>query len=272
MKSSTFWINVISPTEVIIYEEISTNHPNCIHSQFRNPFSLQSNVLAATQYSSKRSQEVKLIWRKSMKQHAFTAPTGARFSKHLGTRYGSNTETANVIWYTDAHEKLYLKNLHMYSIYYHVTNQNQNLQGWIWKGYMEPISNSSSSSTSGKTRIDNAHQSLNDRVQDVLSLFLGTKYSKSASEYIDTDPEAVVQNPDPRTTAQKQSSISIMHSTTLDNNVPAIQQLKANKITFKQYVANDLKKQSINPENYSGYTIGISCSDELGDYSVLLYK
>lgn len=197
-------------------------------------------------------------------------------SKHSGTRYGYNRETVNTIWYTDAHEKLYLKNLHMYSIYYHVTNQNQNLQGWIWKGYLKPTSTnpkgSTSTNNSGKASIDNTHQSISSRVQDVLSLFPGTKYSQSASEYLDTDSEDIVQNPDPRSAAQKQDSVNITHSTTLDTRVSAIKQLKTNQITFKQYVANDLKKQNIVPINYSGYTIGISCRDELGDYSILLYR
>lgn len=155
-----------------------------------------------------------------MSQHAFKASTGARFSKHLGTRYGYNRETANTIWYTDAHEKLYLKNLHMYSIYYHVTNQKQNLQGWIWKGYLKPTSinpkGSTSTNNSGKVNFNNTHQSISSRVQDVLSLFPGTKYSQSASEYLDTDSEDIVQNPDPRSAAQKQDSVTITHSTTLE--------------------------------------------------------
>ncbi len=110
-------------------------------------FTYPSTVSATSQYSAKRSRKVKLIWRKSMGRHAFLAPTGARFSKHLGTRYGYNTETADVTWYTDAHEKLYLKNLNMYSIYYHVTNSDQSLQGWIWKGYMKPVNNNNEDET-----------------------------------------------------------------------------------------------------------------------------
>ncbi len=126
-------------------------------------FTYQSTAFATSQYSAKRSHEVKLIWRKSMGRHAFLAPTGARFSKHLGTRYGYNTETADVTWYTDAHEKLYLKNLNMYSIYYHVTNADQSLQGWIWKGYMKPApvaadgaSTSSNDNSSNTTNSDSS--------------------------------------------------------------------------------------------------------------------
>ncbi|MFD1124112.1 hypothetical protein ACFQ22_01880 [Lentilactobacillus raoultii] len=123
-------------------------------------FATQPTASAASQYSAKRSHEVKLIWRKAMGRHAFTAPTGARFSKHLGTRYGYNTETANVAWYTDAHEKLYLKNLNMYSIYYHVTNSDQSLQGWIWKGYLKPANDDSTSAGSdGSSNANNDNSS-----------------------------------------------------------------------------------------------------------------
>ncbi len=236
----------------------------------------QVTANAASQYSAKRSHEVKLIWRRSMGTHAFKAPTGARFSKHLGVCYGYNPQTADVTWYTDAHEKLYLKNLRMYSIYYHVTSKS-GLQGWIWKGYMKPVNGTTSNpgngnSGSGTSSINNSTQSTNSKVQDVLSLFPGTNYSKAASAFIDADPEEIVQDPDPRNAKQKQDSVSIMHSTTLDDYVPVIHQLKTNQISFKQYVINDLKKQGINSNNYAGYTIGISCNDNIGDYGILLYR
>ena len=94
-----------------------------------------------------------------MGTHAFKAPTGARFSKHLGVCYGYNPQTADVTWYTDAHEKLYLKNLRMYSIYYHVTSKS-GLQGWIWKGYMKPANGTTSNpgnSNSGSATGNNSN-------------------------------------------------------------------------------------------------------------------
>ncbi|GAY72374.1 lysin [Lentilactobacillus kosonis] len=88
------------------------------------------------QYSASRSQSVKLIWRTSMKSHAFYTTKGARYSKHLGTRYDYNKNLPNVTWYTDAHEKLYKKNTGKYAIYYHVRSNDNAHGGWIWRGYL----------------------------------------------------------------------------------------------------------------------------------------
>ncbi|MFC6275020.1 hypothetical protein ACFQET_05770 [Levilactobacillus tangyuanensis] len=92
---------------------------------------------ANSQYSAKRSKSVRLVWRKSMKRHAFQATTGARYSKHLGIRYSNNDVTPTVTWYTDAHEKLYKKNKGHNAIYYHVKSADGTLQGWIWRGYLK---------------------------------------------------------------------------------------------------------------------------------------
>ncbi|WP_341778215.1 hypothetical protein [Levilactobacillus sp. HBUAS70063] len=92
---------------------------------------------ANSQYSAKRSKSVRLVWRKPMKQHAFTATQGARYSRHLGIRYSNNDVTPTVTWYTDAHEKLYKKNKGYSAIYYHVKSADGTLQGWIWRGYLK---------------------------------------------------------------------------------------------------------------------------------------
>lgn len=110
---------------------------------------------ANQQYSAKRSNSVRLIWRNSMKQHALHASTGARYSKHLGIRYSNNDVTPNVTWYTDAHEKLYNKVRHTYAIYYHVKNLDGSLQGWIWRGYMKngnaPVQSNTKATTNKNT-------------------------------------------------------------------------------------------------------------------------
>jgi hypothetical protein len=261
-------------------------------------FTFQANVNAASQYSAKRSHEVKLIWRKAMGKHAFTAPTGARFSKHLGTRYGYNTETADVTWYTDAHEKLYLKNLHMYSIYYHVANSDQSLQGWIWKGYMKPTNVNSGSTTDSGNSTQNdtggtgsssdnsngantSNKYLNNNAKTILSLFKGTKYDDKVSQWLNAEPDEYHDNPEPLTDTQKSTEVDFGVTTTLDDYVPAIHQLKTNQITFKQYVLNDLKKQNCNFTAYAGYNIGIKAYEGddsmdsytgIGDYSIVLYK
>lgn len=96
---------------------------------------------ANSQYSAKRSNSVRLIWRKSMGRHAFKATTGARYSRHLAVRYGNNAATSNVTWYTDAHEKFYKKAQGHNAIYYHVKSADGTLQGWIWRGYLKAIKN-----------------------------------------------------------------------------------------------------------------------------------
>lgn len=89
------------------------------------------------QYSASRSKSVKLIWRTSMGRHAYKATDGARYSKHLGMRYGYNSDMPDVTWYTDAHEKLYKKNSGHYAIYYHVKSADGQHGGWIWRGYLK---------------------------------------------------------------------------------------------------------------------------------------
>lgn len=112
---------------------------------------VQLTITAASQYSVARSNDVKLIWRQPMGRYAYIATTGARYSEHLGTRYGNNADTAKVTWYTNAHEKLYFKDSHTYAIYYHVTNADQSLQGWIWNGYLKPTTSTSTPTNSGNT-------------------------------------------------------------------------------------------------------------------------
>lgn len=102
---------------------------------------------ANSQYSSVRANSVRLVWRRSMGQHTYTATQGARYSKHLGVRYSNNDVTPTVTWYTDAHEKLYRKNKGSSAIYYHVKSADGTLQGWIWRGYLKKTGRTSSTTT-----------------------------------------------------------------------------------------------------------------------------
>lgn len=88
------------------------------------------------QYSASRSKSVKLVWRSNMGRHAYKTTDGARYSKHLGMRYGYNSDMPDITWYTDAHEKLYMKNSGHYAIYYHVKSADGQHGGWIWRGYL----------------------------------------------------------------------------------------------------------------------------------------
>lgn len=97
------------------------------------------SIQMTNQYSTKRSQNVRLVWRKSMGRHAYkNKQLGGRYSKHLGMRYSVNTMTGHITWYTDAHEKLYDKTKKKATIYYHVRNADNSKSGWIWRGYLTP--------------------------------------------------------------------------------------------------------------------------------------
>lgn len=92
---------------------------------------------SASSYSATRSKSVRLVWRASMKRHAYHTTAGARYSKHLGIRYGYNKSLPNVTWYTNQHEKLYRKSKGDTIIYYHVNSADGKHGGWIWRGYLK---------------------------------------------------------------------------------------------------------------------------------------
>ncbi|WP_225353287.1 hypothetical protein [Secundilactobacillus paracollinoides] len=92
---------------------------------------------STSSYSASRSNSVKLVWRASMKKHAYHTTAGARYSKHLGIRYDYNKNLPNVTWYTNQHEKLYRKSKGDYIIYYHVNTADGKHGGWIWRGYLK---------------------------------------------------------------------------------------------------------------------------------------
>ncbi len=99
--------------------------------------SLGTTASAKSQYSARRANSVRLVWRTSMKRHAMTATKGSRYSKHLGTWYGYNSSLSDVTWYTNAHEKLYDVATGKYLIYYHVNSADGQHGGWIWRGYLK---------------------------------------------------------------------------------------------------------------------------------------
>jgi len=142
---------------------------------------------ANSQYSAKRSNSVRLVWRKSMKRHAFTATQGARYSKHLGIRYSNNDVTPSVTWYTDAHEKLYKKYKGHNAIYYHVKSADGTLQGWIWRGYLKAPKNTNASkpaNTSNNTT-DADPQAVDSKALSQ-SLFPNSKYDQELSDQANT--------------------------------------------------------------------------------------
>ncbi|WP_203639959.1 hypothetical protein [Levilactobacillus wangkuiensis] len=113
--------------------------------------SVSQSVSANQQYSAARSRSVRLMWRRSMRQHSYTATTGARYSKHLGLRYSNNDVTPTVVWTTDAHEKLYNKRKGTTPIYYHVKSADGTLSGWIWRGYLKAATTATTPATTKTT-------------------------------------------------------------------------------------------------------------------------
>lgn len=95
------------------------------------------NSALASNYSARRANSVKLVWRHKMGRHAYHTSRGARYSQHLGVKYSNNNDLPNVTWYTDAHEKLYNKTKHTSAIYYHVKSGDGRHGGWIWRGYLK---------------------------------------------------------------------------------------------------------------------------------------
>lgn len=147
--------------------------------------SVRSQAATTSQYSAKRSRNVRLVWRKSMGRHAYhNQQRGARYSQHLGTKYGVNTTTGQVTWYTDAHEKLFNKTTKKSAIYYHVKNADHSMNGWIWRGYLTPTIGSSSQDTLALRLIDElgglegAHADATTIAQakTVLTQMMSTKY------------------------------------------------------------------------------------------------
>ncbi|WP_236008155.1 hypothetical protein [Levilactobacillus andaensis] len=103
---------------------------------------------ASSQYSASRSNSVRLVWRRSMGKHALVATQGARYSEHLGIRYDYNSNTPDMVWYTNAHEELYDVDSGNYLIYYHVNSADGQHGGWIWRGYLNDASSTQKAKTS----------------------------------------------------------------------------------------------------------------------------
>ncbi|WP_225363791.1 hypothetical protein [Levilactobacillus brevis] len=143
---------------------------------------------ANSQYSAKRANSVRLVWRTSMKRHAYTATQGARYSKHLGIRYSNNDVTPTVTWYTDAHEKLYKKYQGHSTIYYHVKSADGTLQGWIWRGYLKPVPKSAASKATPAYVKTEATQS-----QKITNFFPGVKTDNRLTKLVQ---DFVVANDD----------------------------------------------------------------------------
>ncbi len=97
-----------------------------------------SSSSAGSSYSAARSNSMRLIWREPMNWHPYYAVKGARYSKHLGIRYGNNSDLPNVTWATIEHEKLQVKQSGKTLIYYHVKSLDGKYSGWIWRGYLIP--------------------------------------------------------------------------------------------------------------------------------------
>ncbi|WP_143462002.1 hypothetical protein [Levilactobacillus enshiensis] len=91
------------------------------------------------EYSARRSNLFRLVWRKPMGSYSYTFETGGMYSKHIGTLYTWSVEADTNIFYTDAHEELYKKDIKKNVIYYHVKTADGKYSGWIWRKNLKPI-------------------------------------------------------------------------------------------------------------------------------------
>ncbi|WP_225419764.1 hypothetical protein [Levilactobacillus cerevisiae] len=159
-----------------------------------------SIVGEASNYSARRANSVRLVWRHSMGRHAYHTVKGARYSKHLGVKYSTNDDLPDVTWYTDAHEKLYNKAKRTSAIYYHVKSGDGQHGGWIWRGYLtagqaaEVAGTTSQQSDNPKVVLFNAKSSAEYQhaietqdyyalAKNVWALFPGTKLNLWLSQF-----------------------------------------------------------------------------------------
>lgn len=109
----------------------------CMTSGAMLVHSTSVNASSHQAYSSKRSNNVKLVWRKSMGWHAMHTTQGALYSKHLGYKYANMSAYPNTTWYTMAHEKFVRKSTGTKPIYYRVVSADGKHNGWIYRGYLK---------------------------------------------------------------------------------------------------------------------------------------
>ncbi|MGF7437731.1 hypothetical protein [Lentilactobacillus senioris] len=152
-------------------------------------------------------------------------------------------------------------------VFYKVTSGNKKVSGYVYRGYL----------VKGKYQVKTvAEPSYKDTILDT---FKGTIYDKGTSDFL-ADGAGQGNLEDPRTPEQKANTITIRNTTTLDDYNPEIHKLRTHQITFKQFLDNDLKKQDVNPNNYSGYNIAINAyvdgdpseTSDVGLYVIMLYK
>ncbi|MGP4115573.1 hypothetical protein [Levilactobacillus zymae] len=94
---------------------------------------------AADQYSARRANSVRVVWRQKMGTHRYHVTQDARYSRHLRVRYATHRRTQQTVWLTDAHQKIYDRYRHTAAIYYHVRSQDGQHSGWIWRGYLRSV-------------------------------------------------------------------------------------------------------------------------------------
>lgn len=135
----------------------------------------QANASVRPTYSAKRNNSVKLVWRKSMKRHAFHTTKGALYSKHLGYKYANMSAYPKTTWYTIGHEKLHNKAKGTNPVYYQVVSKNGKHKGWVYRGYLKKGAYKSSTAKSDGYYKNLADQLTADARKKVASGNTGTK-------------------------------------------------------------------------------------------------
>ncbi|WP_225419765.1 hypothetical protein [Levilactobacillus cerevisiae] len=241
-----------------------------------------SIVGKANNYSARRANSVRLVWRHSMGRHAYHTVKGARYSKHLGVKYSTNDDLPDVTWYTDAHEKLYNKAKRTSAIYYHVKSGDGQHGGWIWRGYLtagqmtesnvQKPGNDSDQSFRTVEQTNWTQQSKDRRITQAeiaaMKLFPKTVFDLRAftatNDYLFIDDVNAVDAYDERTSAGREMYRKLL----------AYRGAPSNKFAFTKFVVKDLSSvESIDQaltkvgfdkeqrSKYAGWHIGISILD-----------
>lgn len=161
---------------------------------------------AKAQYSAQRSNSIRLIWRRSMGRHAVHATgEGARYSKHLGYRYGDLSTLTKLTFYTDAHEKVQVKATGKYRIYYHVKSSDGLFAAWVWRGYLQDGVAATLGQTgtvkpvTGKLNLNSAQSTAQfdkDVVAYIQQAYPTFKFKAAVNAYAQLESEQMYLNPD----------------------------------------------------------------------------
>lgn len=195
----------------------------------------QANASSRPTYSAKRSNRVKLVWRKSMKRHAFHTTQGALYSKHLGYKYANMSAYPKTTWYTIGHEKLHNKVKGTNLVYYQVVSANGKQTGWVYRDYLKKgayKANAKSTKSSDDYYANLANQMTKDTRKKASGANKGSKTntnSGSTSKHSEVFNASEIQN-DMLTILNQERAKRGLNPVTLASSVESASETRANQL------------------------------------------